>query len=259
MEGDERGTIQLQGHLGELLLRELVAGDRLAEDHPLLRVLERRLEARPPGADCPPDDSEARLVEARERPAQRRRVRKDVVVRHAHVLQHELGGDGGAERELLVDLGSREAWKVLLDDEAPDRALVGAGPDDRDVGDRAVRDPHLRAVQDPVRAVAARVCPHRARVGAGIGLGQAEAADHVSRVHRRQPPLLLLLGAPAPDREHRERPLDRDGAADAGVAGLELHAREPVCHRLAPGSPYPSRCIPSSPSLASSRIRSFGK
>ena len=56
-------------------------------------------------------------------------------------------------------------------------AVVGARPHGRDVGDRAVRDPHLRAVQDPVGAVALRGRAHRARVGARVGLGEPEAAD----------------------------------------------------------------------------------
>ena len=63
-------------------------------------------------------------------------------------------------------------------------AVLGARPDDRDVGDRAVRDPHLRAVQDPVGAVAPRGRAHRARVGARVRLGQPEAADRVALVHR---------------------------------------------------------------------------
>ena len=53
----------------------------------------------------------------------------------------------------------------------------------------------------------------------------------LARVHRRQPALLLLLGAPAPDGVHRERALHRDRAADARVAGLELQAGEPVGDR----------------------------
>ena len=69
---------------------------------------------------------------------------------------------------------------------------------------------------------------HRAGIGARVGLGQAEAADQLAAVHRRQPALLLLLRAPAPDREHRERALDRDGAAHTRVAGLELHAGDAV-------------------------------
>ena len=124
--------------------------------------------------------------------------------------------------------GASKPGIPLLDEEAVDLAVVGARPDDRDVGDRAVRDPHLRAVQDPVGAVAPRGRAHRARVGARVGLGQPEAADRVAVVHRRQPALLLLLGAPAPDREHRERALHRDERANARVAGLELEARQPV-------------------------------
>ena len=72
---------------------------------------------------------------------------------------------------------------------------------------------------------------HRAGVGAGVGLGQPEAADRLARVHPRQPALLLLLGAPAPDREHRQRALHRDEAADARVAGLELEAGQAVGDR----------------------------
>ena len=41
----------------------------------------------------------------------------------------------------------------------------------------------LVAVEDPVGAVAPRVRPHRAGIGAGVRLGQAEAADHLAGVH----------------------------------------------------------------------------
>ena len=78
----------------------------------------------------------------------------------------------------------REARGVLRDEEAAD-ALVGARPDDGDVGDRAVGDPHLLAVQDPVVAVAAGAGAHRAGIGAGVGLGQAEAADRLAGGHPR--------------------------------------------------------------------------
>ena len=230
----KRSPVQLERHLRELLLRELVGGDRLPEDDALLRVLERGLEACPSRAHRAPDDPEASLVQAGERPAQGRRLRKDVVVRHADILEDELRRHGGPERELAVDLGRREAGHPFLDDEAADRTVVGSRPDDRDIRDRAVRDPHLRPVQDPVRAVAPRMRSHRAGIGAGVGLGQAEAADRLARVHGREPPLLLLLRAPAPDREHRERALHRDRAPYPRVSGLELQAGQPVRHRARP-------------------------
>ncbi len=231
MKGDEGGSVDLERHLRQLLLGELVSGDRLAEDDSLTRVVERAFEARPRRADRAEHDPEPRLVEARERAAQRRRTRQDVRVGYSHVLEDELRGHGRAQGELLVDLRSREPAHALLDDEAADLACFSACPDDRDVGDRPVRDPHLRSVQDPVGPVTARVCAHRARVGAGVGFGEAEAAHDLARVHRRQPALLLLLGAPAPDREHRERTLDGDGASYAGVASFELHAGEPIGDR----------------------------
>ena len=78
---------------------------------------------------------------------------------------------------------------------------------------------------------------HRPRVGSRVRLGKPEAADRLAPVHRRQPVLLLLLGSPLPDGEHRERALDGDGAAHAGVAGLQLEAGEAVRDRARPGQP----------------------
>ena len=123
-------------------------------------------------------------------------------------------------------------------DEAAD-PVVGPGPDHGDVGHRGVGDPHLGAAQHPVVAVADGAGRHRGRIGAVVGLGQAEAADR-----RRRPPssgsqlLLLLLRAEPPDRVHGQRPLHADQAAHAGVAGLELHAGQPVGDR---GRPRRSR------------------
>ena len=90
---------------------------------------------------------------------------------------------------------------------------------------------------------------HRPRVGARVRLGQAEAADRLAAMHGRQPALLLLLRAPAPDRVHRERPLHGDGAADPGVAGLELEAREAVRDRARPGQAVSLEVHPEEPEL----------
>ena len=63
---------------------------------------------------------------------------------------------------------------------------------------------------------------------AGVGLGEAEAADRLAGGHPRQPLLLLLVAAPAVDRVHRQRPLHADEAAQPGVDGLELAAGHAV-------------------------------
>ena len=69
---------------------------------------------------------------------------------------------------------------------------------------------------------------HPTGVGAEVSLRQAEAADRVASRHARQPLLLLLLGPECVDRVHRQRALHADERTDAGVAGLELEARQTV-------------------------------
>ena len=69
-----------------------------------------------------------------------------------------------------------------------------------------------------------------------IRLGEAEAADRLAGRHPGQPLLLLLLRAVLPDREHGQRALDRDQAAQAGVGGLQLPAGDAVGDRAHPGA-----------------------
>src|SRR2546422_568747 len=81
------------------------------------------------------------------------------------------------------------------DEEPADVAVVVPRPRDDDVGDRAVADPALGAVDDPVVAVAARRRLERDRVRPVVGLGERERADRLELRHGPEPPLLLLLGA----------------------------------------------------------------
>src|SRR2546426_10233312 len=99
-----------------------------------------------------------------------------------------------------MDLARREAFGALLDEEAAN-SLLGAGPDDRQVGDVPVGDPALGAADDPVVAVATGASRHAGRVGAELGLRQPEAADHLALRHRRGAAPLLPLRALAPGRK----------------------------------------------------------
>ena len=92
-------------------------------------------------------------------------------------------------------------------------------------------DPPLRAVEDPVVALAARGRGHRGGVGAALRLGEGEASDQLALRHARQPVLLLLLGAVPADGAHREGALHRHEGAPARVGGLEFEADQPVAHR----------------------------
>ena len=77
---------------------------------------------------------------------------------------------------------------------------VGLDQQQRHVAVQAVGDPGLRAVDDVVVAVELGDGADRLQVGAGVRLGEAEAAAHLAGRHPRQVLALLLFGAVALDR-----------------------------------------------------------
>ena len=232
--GEQRDLRVLAEGLRELLLRDLERGDRAVELDAGARVLDRREQGVAGGAGDAEDDAEARLGQARQRRLEALRLRQHRILGEADVVEDDLTGDRGAQGDLAVDLRGLHSLGVRGDDEAADdRAalligVLGLGPHDHDIGDRRVRDPHLRAVEDPVGSVPARRRLHARGVGADIGFGEAEAAQSLAGGHLRQPFLLLLLGSVAVDGEHRERTLHGHERAQTGVDGLELPAGEPV-------------------------------
>ena len=212
--------LDLRRHLGELVADHLELADLAAERGALLRVLERAVEAAlgagdaAGGADQPlalelPHD----VVEALADLAEHRRLR------HAHVLEGEQRGVGGVHAELLELLLADHAGRVHRHEEQREAVVAGVRVGLRDehdhVGAVAVRDVGLRAVDDVLVAV-----PHRARldagdVGAGVGLGDAEAEDLLALDRGHDPLLLLLLGAELEDRRHRHVGVDRDAHREA--------------------------------------------
>ena len=91
------------------------------------------------------------------------------------------------------------------------RRRVRLREDDVDAGDAGVRDEALRPVEDVLVAVAARLRPHRGRVGAGAGLGQRIRSEHLAAREPRQVAPLLLLVARQLERE-RAQLLHRRGS-----------------------------------------------
>ena len=110
---------------------------------------------------------------------------------------------------ILSSLSTSKVMPVgaLLDDEALDLVVVVvAGPDDDQVGEGGVADPLLLAVEHPARRRRGGRSSRRppAMSEPVLGLGQAEGADQLHPRHRRQPALLLLVGAAEVDRAHRQ-------------------------------------------------------
>ena len=71
--------------------------------------------------------------------------------------------------------------------EIPCRALTGAGEQAVEVGDAAVGDPRLGAVDAVAVVDAGGLARQRRRVGTGLRFGQAVGADRLTAQHLRQP------------------------------------------------------------------------
>src|ERR1019366_10536403 len=143
---------------------------------------------------------------------------------HAHVFENELARYACAEADLVVDDARLEAARVGRHEKAAHFAAGAADlrPDERDLGEVAVGDPALRAVDDVAVAIVDRGREHAARVRPEVGLGEAEAADDLALGHLGQELRLLLFGAERVDRVHDERPLHARERPDARIPALEL-------------------------------------
>src|SRR5438270_10631121 len=89
-----------------------------------------------------PDDAEARLGETAERCLQPDPAREPVGLGYPHAVEDELARHRRAQRDLVVHVLSGETGHALLHEEAA-HTLVRPRPNDSDVGQRPVRDPHL--------------------------------------------------------------------------------------------------------------------
>ena len=88
---------------------------------------------------------------------------------YAYGSEEQRAGHGRAQRHLVLDLLGSEAGHALLQQEALD-AVLGLRPDDCDVSQVAVGDPHLGTVQDVTVALFLGLELHRDDVGTGARL-----------------------------------------------------------------------------------------
>ena len=162
-------------------------------------------------------------------------MRQQALLGNESIIEHDLPGDGGAQRQLSLDLRRGEALGPTLDQEAAN-GTVELGPDQGDIGHGRIGDPHLVAAE----AIAARgtLGPgrHRARIGAVVGLGEAKAADDLAGCELRQVFAALRLAAELEDGMHDQRGLHRHGGAIAGIHPLDLPRDQSIGDVAEPGA-----------------------
>ena len=231
---ESKGDLGL--HVGEFFLNQLVGRERPAELGALERIGAGRVPAELGGAQCAPGDAVARPVEAAERPLESLDVGQQIVLGHEHIVHDDLAGDRGPERELAFDLGRGEPLHAFLQEETADLTVVVFRPHHEDVGDRRVGDPHLGAGQLIAAVGLARAGFHAARVGAMVGLGEADADDPFAFRQLGQVLLPLLLGAVGVDGVHAQARLDAQTRAIGRIHALELAGDEAVGHVVDSGA-----------------------
>ena len=207
------------------------------------------------------------LERAQELAEAHRGIADEVVVGDPHVVEEQLAGVEAPPADAAHLRAHREAGRVLLDDEARERrpavlGRLGAGEQrhaERHVG-AGVGDERLATVDQPAAVAPLGARADAARVGTGVGLGQAERAE------RRVPRPAVAASARAARR-------CRTGTAAANRSSRAPATRPPptgrpgrVCSIAAtkptvdmPMPPHSSGIsMPSRPSAPISRSRSVG-
>ena len=122
---------------------------------------------------------------------------EQVLLGDADVVEEQLGGVLGLLADLVEVAAALEALRAALDDEQaePLRAALGCRlrDDDDQVGEDAVGDERLGAVQQPVVALVLRGGADALEVGAGAGLGHGDGGDDLAASRSR-----AASGASAP-------------------------------------------------------------
>ena len=151
-----------RGHVAQLLLDRAERGDRLAKLLALPGIARRLLDRQPRAAAAHGAELQPPVVQ---------RVECDLVTlpdlaeqvrgRDLRLLQDQRRRRGAEQPELVLFLAGRDAGEGALDDESREVLAIDLGKHDEDVGEAAVGDPHLLAVQ---HEAAVRLLP-------GCGLG----------------------------------------------------------------------------------------
>ena len=152
---------------------------------------------------------------------------EQVLDRHLHVGEEQLGGVLRVQADLLEVAAALEAVHPALDHEQTHARVplrrVGLDRGDHEVGVDAVGDERLGAVHHVVVAVADRRGAHRREVGADARLGHRDRGDELARRDAREPARPLLVGGEREEVGEADVVVQRQaepGGADACVLQL---------------------------------------
>src|SRR5215475_5954471 len=232
------GRLDLHAHARQLELDGLELGDLLSELLALAGVAERRLERGLAHADRAGRVRDATALEraghllepALDAAEERRR-------RDPQVLEGQRRRLGGVVPGLPELPRHVKARRPGVDHERADAGAalrpVGVRGDEAVVGDVAVGDEHLGAVDDVVVAVPLGGGPDGGGVGSRVRLGESPAAELLAAQRRHQELALLLLGPEAQQRNASQPDMREERGREAAVDACDLLDQQAAHHHVA--------------------------
>ncbi len=221
--GEHLGDVDLGAHLGQFEAGVLEVGHGPIEGLALLHIVEGGLQRRFGTGHRAAGVGQALLgkhVHQVEETALG--IAQEVGLGHLDVVEEQLGGVLALHAQLLQVASVLEAFHAPLHQEQAHGVLVrriGLGGDYHHVGQQAVGDEHLGAVQLVVVALVHGGGAHAGQVGAGGRLGHRHGEDDLAADDARQQPGLLLLVAVLGDVRATQGGVQRDhetGLVDGG-------------------------------------------
>ncbi len=143
---------------------------------------------------------------------------KDVFDRHLHVVEHQRRRRRSVETEFDFVAAAGDAH-AALDEEGGEFVAVNFRENREEIGEAAVGDPHLRAVQQVVTAVGCerRGGPRSERVGSGLRLGERVRANQLAAGEPRQIARFLLVVPEVHQRQRADRRMRAERAAERRI------------------------------------------
>ena len=164
---------------------------------------------------------------------------QDVLGRHAEIVEGNRRRGRTMQAHLVLELAGRETLgrvAVLVErfDHEGRRAAaraqrrIGHGQDAHRAGQRAVGDPHLRAVEDVRIAFFRRAQLDRRRIRSGLRLGQRKRRDLFAAAQIGQVLFADVFGAAQIDRHGADADVRADDGGEAGIDAAQFFHQNAV-------------------------------
>src|SRR4029077_13249917 len=126
---------------------------------------------------------------------------KEILLGYGRILKKDRRSGTAPDSHFLFFRSSRKAGRAALDDKAGEFLAVHLGEHNVDVGESAVRNPHLLTIQNPVLAIGRKHCASASgeRIRASLRFGKAVAGKKFACGDPGQIFFLLLFGAEIDD------------------------------------------------------------